>query len=157
MVRSKAESSTDKRRRNQTRLTRNMAPGSNCSGLGKKAQGGVRKKLKKENAGGRQNGAGKKKSSAENEGDAVLSSLETNEGNRGKNKGEKPADDLQVALKNGIGLQLNSAKPISGENHKEKDTEMRQKDRGVAATALERGFAHGVAELSSNLPGRTPT
>jgi len=120
-------------------------------GSPKKAQGRVRKKLKKEDAGGRQNSAGKKKSRAENQRNAVLSSLEANEGNGGKNKGEKTADDLQVALKNGIGLQLDSAKPVSGENDKKEDGEMRQKDPGVGATACERGFTHGVAELSSIL------
>src|SRR5437660_479446 len=86
----------------------------------KETKRGVREKLKKENAGRRKDSAGKKKSSAENEGNAILSSLKTDEGYGGENKGEKAADDLQVALENGIGLKSNAAEPISSKDHKKK-------------------------------------
>ena len=81
------------------------------------AERGFRKDLKKENAGRRQNGTGEKESSAKYQGDAVLSPLKTDQGNSGENKGEKSADDLQVALKDGVWLKGDAAKPVSSENH----------------------------------------
>ncbi|HYW97861.1 MAG TPA: hypothetical protein VE822_02020, partial [Candidatus Elarobacter sp.] len=60
---------------------------------------------------------GEKKSSAEYQRDAVLSPLETDQGNSSENKGKKGANDLQVALKNGVWLKGNAAKPVSSENH----------------------------------------
>ncbi|PYU84107.1 MAG: hypothetical protein DMG50_05940 [Acidobacteria bacterium] len=113
--------------------------------------------MKKENAGRRKDSAGKKKSSAENEGNAILSSLKTDEGYGGENKGEKAADDLQVALENGIGLKSNAAEPISSKDHKKKSTHMRQEDRGVSAAVRESSIAHGFSRIYLYSPGRAPT
>jgi len=49
-----------------------------------------------------------------------LCSLETDEGDHGENKREKRADDLQVALKNGVGLKSDVAKPGSARTTKRK-------------------------------------
>src|SRR5260370_14326258 len=107
--------------------------------------------MKKENAGSRQNGSGKKKSSAENQRDAVLSALKADEGYGGENKSEKTADDLQIALKNGIGMKSKAAKPVRSENHKEKRSKMRQENLAVAAGVRDRDLNHGYTELSSTL------
>jgi hypothetical protein len=123
----------------------------------KESQRRIGKKLEEENAGRRQDGARKKKASAENQRNAVLGSLETDEGYGSENKCEKSADDLQVALKNGVGLKSDAAKPGSSENHKKKNGEMRQEDGGVAATHCQRSLAHGFTGINVCSPGRAPT
>src|SRR5260370_12103379 len=99
--------------------------------------------MKKENVGSRKNGSGKKKCSAEKQRDAVLSALKADEGYGGENKGEKTADDLQIALKNGIGMKSKAAKPVRSENHKEKRSKMRQENLSVAAGGRDGDLTQG--------------
>ena len=51
-----------------------------CEGSPMEPRMGLRQELKKENAGGGKDSAGKKKSSPKNQGNTILGSLETNEG-----------------------------------------------------------------------------
>jgi len=154
MTRAREEALNEKRHDEQERQDHAAKPPSD--GRPKETKRGVRKKLKKENAGRRKDSAGKKKSSAENKGNAILSSLETDEGYGGENKSEKAADDLQVALENGIGLKSNAAEPVSSEDHKKKSANMRQEDRGVTAAVGERSIAHGFSRTFLYSPGRAP-
>lgn len=75
------------------------------------AHGRILQELKEENAGGRQHSPRKKKTATENQGDTVLGALETDESECGKNESQQGADDLKVALKNGIRLERNGTQP----------------------------------------------
>src|SRR6267143_172677 len=155
MTRAREEALNEKRHDEQERQDHAAKPPSD--GRPQETKRGVRKKLKKENAGRRKDCAGKKKSSAENQRNAILSSLEPDKGYGGENKGEKAADDLQVALENGVGLKSNAAEPVSSEDHKKKNTNMRQEDRGVTAAVRERRSTHGFSRIYLYSPGRAPT
>ena len=122
----------------------------------KEAQGRIGEKLEEENAGGCQDSPRKKKPCAENQRNAVLRSLKTDESDHGENKCEKSADNLQVALKNGVGLKSNAAKPGSSENHKEKNSKMREEDCGVTAPVCKRNIAHRVTEICVVLQAGAP-
>jgi hypothetical protein len=117
---------------------------------------GLRQELKKENAGGGKDSAGKKKSGAENQSNAILSSLEPDEGYGGENKGQKATDNLQVALENGIGLKSNAAEPVSSEDHKKKSANVRQEDRRATAAVGEGSITHGFSRIYLYSPGRAP-
>src|SRR5438876_7456036 len=116
----------------------------------------VRKELEKEHAGSGEDRTGKKKSGAEDQGNAVLGALETDQGYGSENKGEKTADDLEVALKNRIRLKSNMTKPRSSKNHKNKGSEMRQEDGDVAAAVAERTLAHDFPQMEL-IPHNSPT
>jgi hypothetical protein len=103
--------------------------------------------LEKEHTGGSEDSAGKKEPGAENQGNAVLRALETDQGYGGKNKGEQATDDLQVALKHGIRLKSDATKPESRKNHKNKGSEMRKEYGGVAAAVGERTLAHDFPRI----------
>jgi hypothetical protein len=92
MPRTREKALNEERHDEQKRQDHAAKPPSN--GRPKEAQRGVGQKLKKENTGGRQDSAGKKKTSAKNQRNAVLRSLETDEGYGGENKSEKTTDDL---------------------------------------------------------------
>jgi hypothetical protein len=155
MTRTREEALNEKRHDKQECQDHAAKPPSD--GRPKESKRGVRKKLKKENAGRRKDSAGKKKTSAENKGNAILSSLEPDKGYGGENKGEKAADDLQVALENGIGLKSNAAEPVSSQDHKKKSTDMRQEDPGVTAAVRERSIAHRFSRIYLYSPGQAPT
>jgi len=122
-----------------------------------KAQRGVRKKLKEEDAGRREDSAGKKKAGAENQRNAVLRSLKTHESYGRKNERKKTAYDQQITLKNNVGLNSDATKPESGKNNKKKRTKMSQENGGVTAAVGERSLAHGFSKASLFSPGRAPT
>jgi len=62
------------------------------------------RKVEKEKAGGYQDRPGQQKSRAKYQGNAVLGTLEANQGDCRKNEGEKASDNLEVALKGGVGV-----------------------------------------------------
>ena len=70
------------------------APDPPGHGRPKKPQRRVGKKLKEKNAGGHQDGAREKETSAKNERDAVLRALKTNQGYRGEDKSQKGASPI---------------------------------------------------------------
>src|SRR5206468_2197491 len=80
----------------------------------KKSQWGVRQKLKKEHTGRGEDGAGKKEAGAENQGDAILGSLKTNESHGREDESQKTADDLEVALEKRIRLDGDATQPGGG-------------------------------------------
>src|SRR2546422_177695 len=112
MVRSKAESSSDKRRRYQIRLTKKIAAGSNWCGAGKKEAG------------------------AENQGDAILGSLKTNESHGREDKSQKTTDDLEVALEKRIRLDGDATQPVGGSHDKEEAGGMREENCCATAAML---------------------
>jgi len=103
------------------------------------AHGRILQELKEENAGGRQDGSGQKIATAEYQGDAVLGALETDESESGKNEGQQGADDLKVALKNGIRIEGNGAQPESHEESQEESQDVPQDDFGGTAS-VHQGF-----------------
>jgi len=109
-----------------------------------------RKELKEENACGSKNGAGKKKASAENQGDAILGPLKAHQSDSGKDEGEKAADDQQVALEKRIRLESDETQPEGSDDHKKKSADMRKQDHRWTATVHKRSFAPGT--LFSVLP-----
>ncbi len=64
--------------------------------------------------------AREKISAAENQGDAILRALETDESERGENESQQRGDDLQISLQNRIGLEGERAEPVCDENVNEK-------------------------------------
>src|SRR5512137_2000870 len=71
----------------------------------------VVEKLKEEHTGAHKDRAGEKKSGAKNQRDAILIALEADEGNGSENQREQPGDDLQITLKNGVGIKKESPQP----------------------------------------------
>src|SRR5258707_2502293 len=67
--------------------------------------------LEEEHAGAGKNGPGEQKSSSKNERDTVLSTLKTDQGDRGEDEGQNRGDDLQISLQSGIGLKRNGPQP----------------------------------------------
>src|SRR6266568_569392 len=65
----------------------------------REAQGGFRQELEEEHAGSDQDSAAEKEASTENQGNAVLGALETNQSDGGEDKGKQAANDLEVTLK----------------------------------------------------------
>src|SRR5260370_7789790 len=88
MTRTREEALNEKRHDKQERQDHAAKPPSD--GRPKETKRGVRKKLKKENADRRKDSAGKKKSSAENKGNAILISLEPDEAHAATKNNQKP-------------------------------------------------------------------
>jgi len=127
-------------------------------GRPEKAQRRVWQELKEENAGGHQDGAREKEAGTEDQGDAVLGTLETNEGYSGEDKGEQAADNLKVALEERIGLQHNAAQPESGYDDEEEATGVGQKNGGATAAVHERSLVPRASfRPVHDSPGRAPT
>src|ERR1700730_15498066 len=87
---------------------------------------GLLLKLKKEQAGRGEDGAGEKESGAENQGNAVLRTLEADESDRGKHESQQTGGDLQIALQNGIRLEGDNAEPHGEEEKDDKPGDTRQ-------------------------------
>lgn len=81
--------------------------------------------LKEEHAGGDQHRAAKKETGTENQGNAVLGALETNQRHGGENKGQQTADDFQITLKQVVGGHDKAAQPIRAKNHQQKSCDVR--------------------------------
>ena len=76
--------------------------------------------LKEEQARGGEQRAGKQEAGTEDEGDAILRTLETDQGDGGKNESEQAGGDLEISLEDGIGLQRNHAQPHGDKEDDEK-------------------------------------
>jgi hypothetical protein len=83
-------------------------------------------KLKEEQAGRGEDGAGEKKSGAEDQGDAVLRTLEADEGDSGENESQQASGDLQIALQDGIWLEGHYAEPHGEEQKDDEAGDTRQ-------------------------------
>ena len=125
-------------------------PSNWCPG---KAQIGVRQELKEEQADCCEDGAGKKEAGPENQGDAILSSLEANEGHGREDESEKAADDLEVTLEERIRFDGNATQPIGGSDDKKKARCMREENRRATAAMLERCLGHNPF-FQNGSPGR---
>jgi hypothetical protein len=113
--------------------------------------GSVEGNWKKKEAGGDQHGAGKQKAGTEDEGDAVLCALKADESYCRENKGKQAGDDLEIALKGGVGFERDWANPQGKQEYgKERDHVPEGRGR-VVATGFERGFAHS---FGTSWPGR---
>src|SRR6266849_8628526 len=106
------------------------------------AQSGVRQELKEEHTDRREDGAGKKETSAKNEGDAILGSLKANEGYGREDESEKAADNLKVALEKGVRLDGDATQPVGGGDDKEEAGGMREENCRATAAMLERCLGH---------------
>ena len=104
-----------------------------------------------------QDGAGKKEAGAENQGDAILGSLKTNEGQSRKDESQKTADDLEVALEQRIRLDGNATQPVGGTDDKEEACGMREENCCATAAMLERGLDHDPLIPVVAFSGRAPT
>jgi hypothetical protein len=111
-------------------------------GRPKKTQRCVGQKLKKEHTGSDQDGAGEKKTGAENQRDAILGPLEANEGHGGEYKSKQTADDLEISLKKRVGRNRYAAQPVSGKDEKQKSNYMRQENCRAFVPMLEGSLAH---------------
>jgi len=107
-----------------------------------KAQWGVRRKVKEKGAGSGENGAGKKKAGAEDQGDAVLGALKADERDGGEDKGEQRGDGLKIAVKSWIGLDIDETKPSGDKEDAGEPAEVDQKNRYRIATVNGRSLAH---------------
>src|SRR6266850_147724 len=124
----------------------------------KKAQWGVRQKLKKEHTGCGEDGAGKKEAGAKNQGDAILGSLKTNESHCREDESKKAADDLEIALEERIRINGDATQPVGGSDDKEEAGGMREENCRATAAMLERCLGHNPFFPSGTLsPGRAPT
>ena len=65
---------------------------------------GLSREVEKKQAGRYQNRPGQEESRAKYQGDAVLRALKANQRDGGKNEGEKASDNLEIALKGGVGI-----------------------------------------------------
>jgi len=74
--------------------------------------------LKEKHAGSREDSARKKEAGTENQGDAILGSLEAHESHSREDKREKAADDLEVAQEERIRLDRNATKPVGSSDDK---------------------------------------
>ena len=92
--------------------------------------------MKKEHTGRGEDCAGKKEAGAENQGDAILGSLKTNESHSRKDESQKTADDLEVALEKGIRLDGDATQPVGGSDDKEEAGGMREKNCRATAAML---------------------
>jgi hypothetical protein len=117
-----------------------------------KAQIGVRQKLKEEQTDCCEDGAGKKEAGAENQGDAILGSLEANEGDGREDESEKAADDLEVTLEKRIRFDGNATQPIGGSDDKEEASSMREENRRATAAMLERCLGHNPFFQNAMVP-----
>jgi len=106
------------------------------------SQSGVRQELKEEHTDGSEDGAGKKEAGAENEGNAILGSLEAHEGHGREDERKKAADDLEVALEKRIRLDGDATQPVGGGDDKEEASGMREENCRATAAMLERCFGH---------------
>jgi hypothetical protein len=93
--------------------------------------------LEEEHTGSGEDRAGKEEAGAENQGDAILGSLKTNEGQHREDESEKAADDLEVALEKGIRLNGDAAQPVGGSNDEEEARSMREENCGATMAILE--------------------
>ena len=118
-----------------------------------------RQELKEEHAGGEQHRAAKKETGTQNQGNAVLGALETNQSHGGENKGQQTADHLEIALKQAVGGPGQGAQPIRTKNHKQKSRDVRQEDCRACACVRKRSLAHSLfrsqlfAMLEPGCPG----
>ncbi len=78
-----------------------------------------------------------RKPERQDEGDAVLRALETNESDGGENKSEQAGGDLEISLEDGIGLQRDHAQPHGEEEEDEKAGGVRQERRRAVAVGDE--------------------
>src|SRR5882762_11505402 len=108
----------------------------------RKAQSGVREELKEEHAGSDDDRAGKKEAGAENQGDAILSSLKAHQSHGREDEREKAADDLEVTKEERIRLDGNATKPVGGRHDKEEARSMREENGGATVAMLERCVDH---------------
>jgi len=100
------------------------------------------RKIEKENAGSGENCSGKKETGAENERDAVLRALETNESDSGKDKRKQTGDGLKISVEGRIGLQIHEAEPGGNEEDRQKAGEVREENRRGTAAGDVGGLAH---------------
>src|SRR5438045_960195 len=95
---------------------------------------GFLRELKEEQAGGGQDGSGKKETGTENQRNAVLRTLKANQSDRGKDKCEQTTGDLEIALKDRVGLQRHDSQPHS-EEKEQSEARNAGKQRGRATAA----------------------
>jgi hypothetical protein len=98
--------------------------------------------LEKEHTGRGEDGAGKKEPGAENQGDAILGSLKTNESHSREDKSQKTTDDLEVALEEGIWTDGDATQPVGGSDNKEEACGMREENCRATAAMLESYLDH---------------
>jgi len=98
--------------------------------------------LKEKYAGSGEDSAGKKKAGTENQGDAILGSLEAHQSHSREDEREKAADDLEVAQEERIRLDGNATKPVGGSDDKEEARSMREENRDATVAMLERSLDH---------------
>jgi hypothetical protein len=97
-------------------------------------------KLKKEEAGSGQDCSRQKEPGPQDERDAVLGTLKTDEGNSGEDEGQQAGRNLEVTLQHGVWLKGYEAKPHREEQQDDKASDTRE-DGSYATTVgtLNRG------------------
>lgn len=98
--------------------------------------------VEEQKAGRHQDSAGKQEAGTEDEGNAVLRTLEPNEGHSREDKRQKARDNLQIALQGGVGVQRNRANPKSEQQNGKEGDNVPKGRSGTYVARFDRGFAH---------------
>ena len=102
------------------------------------------REVEKKQAGRYQDRPGQEESRAKYQGDAVLRALKANQRDGGKNEGEKASDNLEVALKGGVGINRYRPDPQGEQQNRQEGDDMPEGRGRTTASGFEIGFAHIV-------------
>ena len=99
-------------------------------------QRGFGRELKEKNTGSGKNGARKKETRAEDQRDAVLRALKTNESDGGKHEREQTSDGLEIAVQDRVGLELHVTDPSGDQKDGQKSDDVGGNDGRRAASGI---------------------
>jgi len=105
---------------------------------------GLSREVEKKQAGRYQDRPGQEESRAKYQRDAVLRALKANQRDGGKNEGEKASDNLEVALKGGVGINGYRPDPQGEQQNRQEGDDMPEGRGRATASGFEIGFAHIV-------------
>jgi hypothetical protein len=117
-------------------------------------------KLEEQHAGHNHRGAGKKKSGAKDQRNAVLRSLETNQRYCRKQKGKQTGGNLQVTLQYGIGPGGDLPQPVGRTEDQNESCYMKQDAVKLAPVAVARNeskLAHGGRLVQPRAKAASPS
>ncbi len=100
--------------------------------------------LKEQKARRGEDGAGKKESCAEDQGDAVLRALKADEDDGGEHERQQAGGDLQIALQDGVGLEGNETQPHREEKKDDEPRDTRQDGSYATAAGNQCGLGHSL-------------